>query len=1130
MGVRSLIWAVGLSVVGAWGVATETFAQNSPVEDSTLGIESSIVSPSDLVDARDIITGGAIRGNNLFHSFSEFSIGENRSVYFSSPTSEIQSIFSRVTGTERSEILGTLGTFGSSAPDLWLINPNGIIFGENAILDVGASFVATTADSLRFGAEEFEEFSAVNPESPASTLTIAPSAYLFTQGVPAAIESQSVVDGFLGDGFPGLRVRSGENLTFLGGDIVIDGGNITNRAGLHAFGGRIQLGALGVPGEILTDSEGNIVFAEGTTRGDVELKNRARIEVSLDGGGDVNIFGRDITISGNSRVDAGISEGLGTNNSQAGDVALDATQILRVFGQSEIDNGVDENAIGNGGTIKITSNILEVRDGGRLSSSISDSSAGDAGDIEINVVGQVTFNDGNIFSNANSETRGNRNSVTINVGSLRALNNSEFQALTRGGSDAGNIVITARDKVQFDNSNIFTSAQPGATGAGGDIQIRANSLELVNTSQLSSSTSGSSNAGNVTLDVRDFTVFDNSRIFTSVQSGATGAGGNIQVTAGSSDFLNSSSLVASTSGGGNAGNVTLDIRDFTVFDNSNIFGDVKSGATGTGGNVQIITNSLTLKNNALLSTDTEGDTLRSDAGDIEIIAGSITMMGDSRLLTGTLGEGDAGNVTLDIRDSAVFNNSNIFTSVRPRATGAGGNVKITAGSSELLNSSSLVASTSGIGNAGNVTLDIRDSAVFNNSRIFSNVLAEAQGSGGDIQITAGSSELINGSSLEASTSGSGSAGDVVLKAPEGRVLLASENSDNGAYSTIFTNSRFSSVGSGGNISLEASSLVIKGRAGLVASSGNDQQGGNINLSLGKLEMLDGGQIITSSDDSGPAGTIFLDATEGIRLAGRDLTRENENTLFTPESTLSVVSRKEGIAGNVVIGRLRDTSNIVLEDGGRITAESATVDGGSIFITLNEFLLLRNGSLISATAGNEQSGGDGGNIRLDIPFIVAIPDENGDITANAFTGSGGNVDITSRGLFGIEARPAVTPLSDITASSERGVSGVVSIDAPDTGAIENSLNDLPDSIISPDQILIASCISRTNQNQGTFNITGSGGLPSSPNSDILSTYPTSQIQSPAATQWQLGDPINEATGIYELADGRLSLSQDCNNRP
>lgn len=124
-------------------INSKVLAQIKP--DRTLGNESSTINSID--ELRSRIEGGAIRGENLFHSFEKFSIREGQTVYFANPE-EISNIFSRVTGNNISEIFGTLGVEG--AANLFLINPNGIVFGENAAVDVGGSFLATTAEKVYF--------------------------------------------------------------------------------------------------------------------------------------------------------------------------------------------------------------------------------------------------------------------------------------------------------------------------------------------------------------------------------------------------------------------------------------------------------------------------------------------------------------------------------------------------------------------------------------------------------------------------------------------------------------------------------------------------------------------------------------------------------------------------------------------------------------------------------------------------------------------------------------------------------------------------------------------------------------------------------------------------------------------
>lgn len=173
--------------------------------DNTLGQERSVVTP--LSPQVDRIEGGAMRSTSLFHSFSEFNIGEGRGAYFANPTG-IETIFSRVTGSNPSNLFGTLGVLGEA--NLFLINPNGILFGSNASLDIRGSFVASTASSVTL--PNGLHFSATNPQAP-PLLTVdvrAPVGLQFEGEQPGAIANTG-------------NLETGQNLTLVGGTVVSTG-------------------------------------------------------------------------------------------------------------------------------------------------------------------------------------------------------------------------------------------------------------------------------------------------------------------------------------------------------------------------------------------------------------------------------------------------------------------------------------------------------------------------------------------------------------------------------------------------------------------------------------------------------------------------------------------------------------------------------------------------------------------------------------------------------------------------------------------------------------------------------------------------------------------------------------------
>ena len=256
------------------------------VPDKTLGTESSVVTPNLEVKngvRGDRIDGGAVRGTNLFHSFQEFNVNEGRGAYFANPAG-IENILSRVTGGNVSQILGTLGVAGNA--NLFLINPNGVIFGSNARLDVEGSFLATTANAVRLGNTRF--FSASDPQM-SNLLTIQPSALFFTAQTWGIVNRSQV----------GLQVRDGQTLALVGGNVALEGGNLT------VLGGRIELGGLLGSGIVELNNDGSLSFPNGVERGDVLLTNEALVDVSASGGGFIAIKARDLNLSDRSEVRGG---------------------------------------------------------------------------------------------------------------------------------------------------------------------------------------------------------------------------------------------------------------------------------------------------------------------------------------------------------------------------------------------------------------------------------------------------------------------------------------------------------------------------------------------------------------------------------------------------------------------------------------------------------------------------------------------------------------------------------------------------------------------------------------------------------------------------------------------------------
>jgi filamentous hemagglutinin family protein len=183
------------------------------------------------------ILGGGKEGKNLFHSFAEFSIPNGNTAYFQN-SSDVSNIISRVTGQSISNIDGILKTNGNA--NLFLINPNGIVFGANAQLDIKGSFIATTANSIKFA--DGTEFSTTDKQiSPLLTVSI-PVGLQFgdTVGdiVNRSIASPNGETNFVSTPV-GLQAASNKTIALIGGNIIFDSGNLT------ASGGNLEIGSVG---------------------------------------------------------------------------------------------------------------------------------------------------------------------------------------------------------------------------------------------------------------------------------------------------------------------------------------------------------------------------------------------------------------------------------------------------------------------------------------------------------------------------------------------------------------------------------------------------------------------------------------------------------------------------------------------------------------------------------------------------------------------------------------------------------------------------------------------------------------------------------------------------------------------
>lgn len=469
------------------------------------------------------ITGGETRGSNLFHSFQDFSVPTGNEAFFNNADS-IANIFSRVTGGNISDIDGAIRANGSAS--LFLINPAGIIFGENARLDIGGSFYGSTADSILF---EDGEFSAVdNLQQPLLTIN-APIGLSF-RDEPGDIVNRSFFQNSAED-FVGLEVASGQTLALVGGDINFESGEAT------ASGGNIYLGGLAEAGIIEFNEDGSLGFPQDVTLANITLTNAADVDVSGTGGGSITVNAQNLTLEagefGSSFIRGGISSESTALEAQAGDVAINVADNI-TLNESFIANFVGSEGIGDSGNIIINTDSLELVNGGEINANTF--GRGNAGNIFIEANDSITLDNSSlILSLVRNGAIGDAGDIDIQAKSLSLIDGSQVSSslfrqednspIPGGQGNGGNIKITTTDFVNISgvsadsfSSGLLTITEQGANGQAGDITVNTNIFRLSSSGNINSATRNSSNGGDITINANTFEATSGGQLRTTTRS------------------------------------------------------------------------------------------------------------------------------------------------------------------------------------------------------------------------------------------------------------------------------------------------------------------------------------------------------------------------------------------------------------------------------------------------------------------------------------------------------------------------------------------------------------------------------------------------------------------------------------
>jgi len=755
-----------------------------------------------------------------------------------------------------------------------------------------------------------------------------------------------------------------------------------------------------------------------------------------------------------------------------------------------------------------------------------------------------------------SRLLGGHAGVVLESANISLVNTKVETANARGpqlNTSSGSIQITAAQSLVVRESALTTQIEYGAnTAASGNITLQSGSINIGNSGLLTSS--GPSGASIVLTATNADTsspsavtpalAVDNSWFYTGAPRIVGGGNaGRIQFSAALGSLrLTDANLLTSVYAGGTApSDITLSARRVEV-----------------GGGLMAAS---TQSNNAANIRITATGVDQGGIAALRIYGGAV--LESTALSYEALSVGNSGQVVLAATNGTMRiegNGTAIVTTSGARGrselgrTGNAGSILAAARNFQLFDgallNSSVFSAAETADNPGSITVNATENIHLVNGRIEANALGLVGSFGapgriaGDIELTA-NSILVDGSSIAASTLGTGAAGSVdivalgadsvgtaALRIENGSTIESTASGQTGTYQ-----GRLLPVGNAGSVSVSSpvgttviggagsrvstSASVDAGNAGIVEITGRDilvASGAEVSTTVASAASISArpASILISGTNSvriidqrpssvGLVRTSVLAETTGGRDAGAITVTGGTAGVTIDNGTLSTSTVGTGTAGDITIGISTNAASQIRIANSSVTTTASIADGGDITINANGDQLTLDRTIIGASAGEQ---GQGGDITINNANGQAII-QGSQILAQADDGDGGAIFINNSGGQLIRDSQTV-----INADSSAGNNGTVSISSPNTD-LNSAIKAQEVDVATPPELGSNACVAGKTSDRSTFVRENRGGVAARPDSYLATrlvgddTATRAAVRSPADSQLMAENVVRSA---------------------